>query len=217
MTWRPAISLTVLLDEANTVAPGRSKLSDGLIGDPAHATTASDHNPNKAGVVCALDLTHDPDNGADCNVWAEQIRMTQNPDLKYLIWAGRIFSATNQPFEWRPYTGADPHRTHIHVSVGRGPDGRSSQPYDDRFPWGLILVPTPEPPVPEDDDLQTYRIKHVHHEEVFLVSALAVRHIGPAENNWLAGPGPQHIGMLDTDDDGEYDRLLATAHHIQGQ
>src|SRR5690554_7976273 len=38
---------------------------------------------------------------------------------------------------WRAYHGSNPHTSHVHVSVGVGPDGRSTGPYDDTSPWGL--------------------------------------------------------------------------------
>ena len=60
-----AKSLEVLLKQVNAQAPGRSKVSDGGIGDEEHSSRASDHNPNAAGVVQALDLTHDPAGGFD--------------------------------------------------------------------------------------------------------------------------------------------------------
>ncbi len=71
MAWRTAKSLDVLLDEINRAAPKRSKASDGSIGDAAHATRSSDHNPwvrwLGTGIVTARDFTHDPAGGLDCN------------------------------------------------------------------------------------------------------------------------------------------------------
>lgn len=58
--WRLARSLDVLRAEIWQVAPGTTVWT---IGDARHRATASDHNPNRAGVVCALDLTHDPASG----------------------------------------------------------------------------------------------------------------------------------------------------------
>ncbi|MEO6089551.1 MAG: hypothetical protein ABIQ18_41235, partial [Umezawaea sp.] len=62
MDWRVANSLQTLLAQLNAAAPGRSKVSDGSIGDPNHQAegSGSDHNPDAAGVVCARDFTHDP-------------------------------------------------------------------------------------------------------------------------------------------------------------
>lgn len=85
MAWRLAKSLAVLRDEVNTVAPGRSKASDGTIGDDAHQGSPSDHNPNGADVVCAIDFTHDPGGGADMHEFAEHIRRTNHPAVKYCL------------------------------------------------------------------------------------------------------------------------------------
>lgn len=134
--WRLARSLETLRAEVNTIAPGRSKASDGTIGDAAHQSGASDHNPNSAGVVCAIDLTHDPDHGADMHRIAEHIRTRRHPALKYVIWNRRIASASSG-WAWRTYTGSNPHTKHMHVSVGTGPDGKSAGPYDNTSPWGL--------------------------------------------------------------------------------
>lgn len=136
MSWRVARSLNVLRDEVDRLAPGRSTASDGTIGDAAHQTGASDHNPNPAGVVCGMDLTHDPENGADMGRISEHIRTHRHPALKYVIFNRRIASASTG-WAWRAYGGSNPHTKHMHVSVGVGPDGRSTGPYDDTSSWGL--------------------------------------------------------------------------------
>lgn len=136
MSWRLARSLETLRDEVNAIAPGRSRKSDGTIGDTAHQRGASDHNPTPAGVVCALDLTHDPAGGADMRRIAEHIRTRRHPCLRYVIFDRRIASASSG-WAWRPYTGSNPHTKHCHVSVGNGPDGKSTGGYDDTSPWGL--------------------------------------------------------------------------------
>lgn len=128
--WKLARSLQVLADEVEARWPGTTIWS---IGDPAHASRASDHNPRPGDrVVCAIDIV----GPAAPIIWAHLLE-TRDPRLKYFIHAKRIVSSTNQPWVIRPYNG-DPHANHIHVSVGRGPDGKSTGPVDDPSPWGLL-------------------------------------------------------------------------------
>lgn len=69
MTDRRALSLTVLVEQVNALAPDRDKASDGWIGDASHQTTTSDHNPwiyddeTDTWVVSAQDITNDPASG----------------------------------------------------------------------------------------------------------------------------------------------------------
>lgn len=129
--WRVARSLLALRDQLNAAHPGRSTISDGTIGDASHAASVSDHNPDAQGIVRALDVTHDPAHGLDAGALAEQLRRARDPRIKYVISEGRIFSATVVPWTWRTYTGADPHTSHVHVSVV--PDSRA----DTATPWQL--------------------------------------------------------------------------------
>jgi lysozyme family protein len=137
---RLAQGLAILRDQINARYPNRSKLSDGWIGDAAHAARASDHNPNAAGVVTALDVTHDPAAGVDTWKLAESLRQRKDPRIKYVISNGRIFSSVVAPWTWRPYTGANKHAHHIHISV-------SSDPalYDLASAWTLD-APAPSTP-----------------------------------------------------------------------
>jgi Putative peptidoglycan binding domain len=136
MGWRLAGSLVALRDQINGMAPGRSKASDGTIGDAAHRHRASRHNPNDAGVVCALDVTDDPAHGCPIHVIAEAVRARPHPDLAYVISNGRI-AGRSTGWSWHRYTGTNPHNKHVHFGVGSGPDGEPRQPYDDRTPWNL--------------------------------------------------------------------------------
>lgn len=124
MSWRLAQSLVTLRSQVNAAWPGRSKASDGTIGDAAHASRTSDHNPNANGVVCAFDITHNPSSGCDCDRIAKALQASRDPRIKYLIWNGQIMSgaASSRAWVWRTYTGPNPHRTHLHVSVGGNVD-----------------------------------------------------------------------------------------------
>lgn len=147
MAWRLANSLTQLRNQVNASYPNRNKASDGTIGDAAHSASWSDHNPNAAGVVCALDLTNDPGNGFNAHVLADQIRKDRHPNLKYIISNSRICGAWTG-WNWWPYNGVNPHSKHAHFSVGVGSDGRSQQPYDDTTNWSLVGGSTPPQPAP---------------------------------------------------------------------
>lgn len=130
-TWRLAGSLVTLRAQINQAWPGRAKHHDGTIGDAAHASRASDHNPNSHGVVCALDITHNPSSGCNCDRLAQALQASRDPRIKYLIWNGQIMSGEGsaRAWAWRPYTGPNPHRTHLHVSV--------SGQVDDAREWSL--------------------------------------------------------------------------------
>lgn len=136
MAWRLAYSLDTLRSQVNAAWPNRSKVSDGTIGDSSHASQPSDHNMNAAGVVCALDLTHDPAHGFDAHALADRLRVNRHPNLKYII-SNRRIAGDWTGWNWRSYSGSNPHDKHIHISVGRGPDGKSTQPYDDRVQWNI--------------------------------------------------------------------------------
>jgi hypothetical protein len=123
--WRVAKSLLVLRGQVDQAAPNRKKGNDGTIGDAAHQTRDSDHNPwvrdDSIGVVTAMDITHDPDNGCDAGRLAEVIRMSRDVRVKYLIWNRHIASYIAldgaEAWAWRPYQGSNPHDHHVHISV----------------------------------------------------------------------------------------------------
>lgn len=140
MGWRVALALDTLLDEVNQRAPNRSAASDGSIGDLAHSSRTSDHNPNSRGVVQARDITDDPAGGHDATEFAEFLRRSKDSRIKYVIddqgtGKGRIFSSystsTRRAWEWGPYTGSNAHIQHTHISVQDDP-----ALYDSTKPWG---------------------------------------------------------------------------------
>lgn len=135
-SWRTAKSLVTLRDQANAAFPQRSKASDGTIGDGAHQSRSSDHNPwvkdGSQGVVTALDLTHDPAHGCDAHHIVDALVASRDPRIKYVIWNQRILSASVHPWVWRVYEGSNPHTRHFHLSVSS-----NKALYDDASPWAL--------------------------------------------------------------------------------
>ena len=155
-SWgRLAPSLVTMVNEADRLAPNRSKTSDGSLGDAAHAARSSFHNPLD-GYVDALDLTHDPLNGWDVHARAGELVARGDGRLDHVISDRQIWSAA-QPV-WRSYTGTNPHIHHAHFAVRRNLAGRS--PTGLWWPAVAVTVPTPvPPPIPEDDEMFSYEFK----------------------------------------------------------
>jgi Putative peptidoglycan binding domain len=144
MAWRLAKCLETLRTEVNAKWPNRSKASDGTIGDESHQTRESDHNPwvkdGAIGVVTAMDITHDPAHGLDSEQLAECLRGSKDLRIKYIISNRKIASSENSPWEWRPYTGTNPHNHHVHISVKS-----DKAHYDMTSSWPLDGVAAPAP------------------------------------------------------------------------
>ena len=136
MSWRVAQSLLTLLGQVNAAAPGRDKSSDGTIGDAAHQARESDHNAwiidHGIGVVTALDVTHDPQGGCDAGQLTHALLNSRDSRIKYMIWNHQIVSSNVAPWQWRPYTGQDPHTGHLHLSVKS-----DKASYDSAALWNL--------------------------------------------------------------------------------
>lgn len=131
--WRVAKSLIVLRAQIDALYPDRDKRNDGTIGDKAHQTRDSDHNPwivdGKTRVVSALDITHDPVHGCDCERLVELIKLDRR--IKYVIWAMTIYNPSISK-SWRAYKGSNPHTEHMHISVLS-----DKKHYDDESPWNI--------------------------------------------------------------------------------
>lgn len=108
-SWTLAPSLGALRDEVNRFWPNRDRSYDGTIGDLAHqAQSKSEHNPDSAGVVRAIDIT-----ARGIDVTALLNAVIGDPRVHYVIYRGRICSRT-YGWTWRPSSG---HEHHIHVSL----------------------------------------------------------------------------------------------------
>lgn len=152
MQWRLAHGLEKLRSQVNAKWPGRSKDSDGSIGDAAHASRSSDHNPwvtdpPGPNVVTAIDITHDPRNGFDSYAFADMLLTKKDPRIKYVISNRRIASGNDgpSPWSWRPYSGANPHNHHVHISIKS-----DKAHYDSTADWAIdaSALPAPDPAAP---------------------------------------------------------------------
>lgn len=164
MGWRVANSLNTLLRQINAAYPNRDKSSDGSIGDAAHASRNSDHNPyikvNGEGIVRARDFTNDAPY-MDSHELALKLITSRDKRIRYVIDHGKICSGAGgpQPWVWRKYTGSNPHDHHVHVSVVEDP-----KLFDDDSPWNLGSVaagPPPGVPVPKPNRYPTLRLGDV--------------------------------------------------------
>lgn len=151
MAWRNCAASLTLVAEINARWPGRDKASDGTIGDAAHATRSSDHNPwvvvDGIGVVRARDIDKDGIDAAWLAEYLRQLGARRDPRLGgggYVIFNHRI---TNPDFgSWRAYTGSNPHTAHVHVSFSTARNG-----FDSTAPWGISSATT----APQEDIMAT--------------------------------------------------------------
>lgn len=143
--WRNCRASITLADEVNRRWPDRDRSSDGTVGDAAHASRSSDHNPwiviDKVGVIRARDVDKD---GIDAPWLAEFLRRrgeVGDPRLTgggYVIFNRRI---TTPDFRgWKVYTGKNPHTAHLHVSFSRNRAG-----FDSAAAWDLAVPAAPAP------------------------------------------------------------------------
>ena len=109
---KPTPAAVALLRQATAIAPKRMKASDGLLPSAAHlkASPTSDHNTG-----LAVDLTHDPKNGIDCDVIFEKLK--EDERVAYLIFKGKIWSRARRKEGNRKYSGSNPHNKHLHISI----------------------------------------------------------------------------------------------------
>jgi peptidoglycan hydrolase-like protein with peptidoglycan-binding domain len=117
--WYAAPSLVTLRKEVDARWPGRSRASDGVIGDARHAARTNSHNPVGAGggppvgtrgAVHALDIT-----SSGIDVAAFLAAVVGDARVWYVIHNGQIWSRSTG---WSPVAHrGDPHTTHIHVNL----------------------------------------------------------------------------------------------------
>ena len=153
-SWRLAKSLITLIDQVDAKFPIRDRSSDGSIGDARHQAEVSDHNPDREGVVRALDITHDPAHGVDTYMFAENLRLGRDPRIKYVISNRKIcgdegFAKRSgvPAWTWTAYHGTNPHNMHVHISVNA-----NDVLADDTRPWVFGDIGSPERPRLKEGD-----------------------------------------------------------------
>lgn len=132
--WYEAPSLARFKTALNTRWPGRDHSSDGSIGDRAHATRTSDHNPDTStGVVRARDTDKD-----GVHVPTVLAALFLHPAVRYVIFNSKIYHVDSR-FRPKEYTGKNKHTGHIHASIQRTKAAENSKagwaPIDAAFRW----------------------------------------------------------------------------------
>ena len=128
-SWHLAPSLAQLRREINARWPGRDKSTDGTIGDAAHSSRASDHNPNARRSVNAIDIDED---GIDA--WGLVDLAITDPRVNYVIYERKIWQRKHG-FKPRPYSGINAHTKHVHVSIIQ-----SVAAEQNTAPWGVARI-----------------------------------------------------------------------------
>ena len=126
MTYTIAPAALAALRQATALWPDRDRGCDGTIASSSHLATApkSFHNPSRGdgiwtegGVVLAFDLTHSPEKGCDAHRLVRAAVARGDRRISEAISQGRIWTRARAAQGWRPYTGANPHNAHAHVSI----------------------------------------------------------------------------------------------------
>lgn len=160
--WELAPSLVRLIDQVDALWPRRDRSSDGSIGDVAHQSRRSDHNPDDTrpvAVVRALDIDEGIPAGEEefDRLVVDAIAASRDPRLAYIIRNGRILSsyrsvggswtAPRAAWEWGAYTGPNAHHQHAHFSILR-----TRAAADDRTPWqiGPPMAEHTHKPMPDE-------------------------------------------------------------------
>lgn len=120
--WYLNPALTKFRQEVNERWPNRDKTSDGTIGDAAHQSTSSDHNPDSDGSVDAWDMDVD---GVD--VWKCINAALKHEAIQYVIYDRRITSRSWGLGVWRYYDGPNPHDKHVHFNTRSSHENSTNQ------------------------------------------------------------------------------------------
>ena len=111
------IQLREMIDD---LYPERDRRSDGWVADARHlAKGNSDHIPDAKGIVRAIDIDSDLSaHKEEAYALVEKLRKCAkrgDKRIKYIIYDGKIMSPI-LGWKRRNYKGANPHRSHFHIS-----------------------------------------------------------------------------------------------------
>jgi hypothetical protein len=149
--------LHAIIDDANRVAPGRNKATDGILPDARHLAqgVASDHNPDARGICHAVDVTNDPAHGMNTWAWgqiiADRIKSGAETRVKYVVSNNGTVDVIFNPsisMVWRQNgSPKQEHRSHLHTSILSTPEAENSTaPY-------FVGSSSPTPPPPEEEHM----------------------------------------------------------------
>lgn len=209
-SWILVPCLVSLRNEFNTLAPSRDKSSDGSIGDTAHASSSSDHNPDETGntpyedpdninEVHAIDVDIDLRRSGWTMARAVEIIVTRHRTgaddrLQNVIYNRRIWSRS---WGWtaREYTGSNPHDHHAHFSSRY----TTAQEQNTRG-WGLLEAAGDEHlpgKTPVEDDMITQEDFNARMDAWWLARMSP----NAADNPWRralrVAPWQQEVGRRD--------------------
>jgi hypothetical protein len=148
-SWVLVACLKSLFDEFDELNPDRDDSSDGSIGDSAHASSTSDHNPDETGSTSREDSDNINEVHAidvDCsgpwpngmtftnavNLIVDNHKYGRDSRLYYVIWNRKIAEESNG-WKWRDYSGSNPHDKHGHFSAKYDTTNEN-----DTSSWGLV-------------------------------------------------------------------------------
>lgn len=137
---------TTFRDQINARWPKRDKRSDGWIGDAAHSARFSYHNPDKNGIVWALDVDENMGigtwrNGRTCKRLANQLLAYARSGLPgsdrilHVVYEDQVASGTYRKWWWVWRGKGYGHTIHMHITfqAGKGYDAR-------RFPLPILAT-----------------------------------------------------------------------------
>lgn len=212
VVWYKVKWIDPFFDALNRVFPNRTKGSDGTIGDAAHQTEVSGHNPDDTdGVraeredadtkpeVRAADATNDLHDPAGRTMWDVVHAILAHPAdrdrLIYMICNGKIWRKSNS---WREevYTGSDLHWGHGHFSGDPASDENGA-------PWESILAMG-------DDMTLDAREKEILENVNHLLEAITQLSPSiPLKNNGVTVSWPNPLATLLKAESADIDELQA--------